>query len=133
MKVINSMLSFHTVCILTRAVSRSLAFHPTSKSFSKHSTVLYSSTSSSSSESTGSSTIVGADIEGPELPPIPSTVKRLFMVRHGEVINPGGDRPVYYGAMDVSLSPLGEDEARVRKEATEKISDTLENLDKRYT
>jgi len=32
-------------------------------------------------------------------------------VRHGEVINPGGDRPVYYGAMDVSLSPLGELEA----------------------
>ena len=33
------------------------------------------------------------------------------MVRHGEVINPGGDRPVYYGAQDVSLSPLGEQEA----------------------
>lgn len=33
------------------------------------------------------------------------------MVRHGEVINPGGDRAVYYGAMDVSLSPLGELEA----------------------
>mmetsp|Transcript_3045 Transcript_3045/g.4041 ORF Transcript_3045/g.4041 Transcript_3045/m.4041 type:complete len:219 (-) Transcript_3045:216-872(-) len=39
--------------------------------------------------------------------------KRLFLIRHGEVINPGGDRPVYYGAMDVSLSPLGELEAKV--------------------
>lgn len=118
MKVINSMLSIHTVCILSRVVSRSLAFNPTSKSFSKRSTALYSSStsssesSSSSSSSTGS-TIMSVNIEGPELPPIPSTVKRLFMVRHGEVINPGGDRPVYYGAMDVSLSPLGEDEARV--------------------
>ena len=37
--------------------------------------------------------------------------KRLFMVRHGEVINPGGDRAVYYGAMDVPLSLLGELEA----------------------
>ena len=42
---------------------------------------------------------------------IPEGYKRLFMVRHGEVINPGGDRPVYYGAMDVNLSPLGELEA----------------------
>ncbi len=54
------------------------------------------------------------DIEGPVVPPIPATCKRLFMVRHGEVINPGGDRSVYYGAMDVSLSPLGEQEAMVR-------------------
>lgn len=51
-------------------------------------------------------------IKGPELPPIAPTAKRLFLVRHGEVINPGGGRPVYYGAMDVSLSPLGEDEAK---------------------
>eukprot|EP00521_Asterionellopsis_glacialis_P013850 CAMPEP_0195305730 /NCGR_PEP_ID=MMETSP0707-20130614/36834_1 /TAXON_ID=33640 /ORGANISM="Asterionellopsis glacialis, Strain CCMP134" /LENGTH=262 /DNA_ID=CAMNT_0040369929 /DNA_START=235 /DNA_END=1023 /DNA_ORIENTATION=+ len=50
-------------------------------------------------------------VEGPELPPILPTCKRLFLVRHGEVINPGGDRPVFYGALDVSLSPLGEAEA----------------------
>ena len=49
---------------------------------------------------------------GPELPEIQPTAKRLFLVRHGEVINPGGSRPVYYGAMDVSLSPLGKDEAK---------------------
>ena len=49
---------------------------------------------------------------GPELPPLAVTAKRLFLVRHGEVINPGGDRPVYYGALDVPLSPLGEAEAR---------------------
>lgn len=47
----------------------------------------------------------------PLLDPVPEGYKRIFMVRHGEVINPGGDRPVYYGAMDVSLSPLGELEA----------------------
>lgn len=47
----------------------------------------------------------------PRLDPVPDGHKRLFLVRHGEVINPGGDRPVYYGAMDVSLSPLGELEA----------------------
>mmetsp|Transcript_5858 Transcript_5858/g.11090 ORF Transcript_5858/g.11090 Transcript_5858/m.11090 type:complete len:200 (+) Transcript_5858:73-672(+) len=52
----------------------------------------------------------------PSLPPISPTSKRLFLVRHGEVINPGGDRPVYYGAMDVSLSPLGEQEARAAAE-----------------
>lgn len=51
-------------------------------------------------------------ITGPPLPPIAPTAKRLFLVRHGEVINPGGDRPVYYGAMDVPLSPLGEAEAK---------------------
>lgn len=51
-------------------------------------------------------------LEGPDLPPVPSTSKRLFMVRHGEVINPGGDRPVYYGCQDVKLSILGEIEAK---------------------
>ena len=50
-------------------------------------------------------------LEGPALPPLPSTAKRMFLVRHGEVINPGGDRNVYYGAMDVLLSELGEQEA----------------------
>jgi hypothetical protein len=53
-------------------------------------------------------------LDGPDLPPVPLTSKRLFMVRHGEVINPGGDRPVYYGSQDVKLSPLGELEAKVR-------------------
>ena len=51
-------------------------------------------------------------VVGPELPPIGETSKRLFLVRHGEVINPGGDRAVYYGSMDVPLSPLGEEEAK---------------------
>lgn len=32
------------------------------------------------------------------------------------MINPGGDRPVYYGALDVSLSPLGQEEAKVAAE-----------------
>jgi phosphoserine phosphatase len=66
--------------------------------------------SSSSSENAGVEAT--AIIVGPKLPPIDSSAKRLFLVRHGEVINPGGDRPVYYGAMDVPLSPLGEAEAK---------------------
>ena len=45
-------------------------------------------------------------------PPNVST-KRLILIRHGEVINPGGNRPVYYGAMDVELSDLGKLEAQV--------------------
>eukprot|EP00980_Cylindrotheca_fusiformis_P023163 scaffold10199_cov146-Cylindrotheca_fusiformis.AAC.20 len=55
-------------------------------------------------------------IEGPSLPDLRPTSRRLFLVRHGEVINPGGDRPVYYGAMDVPLSELGEAEARAAGE-----------------
>jgi broad specificity phosphatase PhoE len=51
-------------------------------------------------------------VVGPDLPEVQQMAKRLFLVRHGEVINPGGDRPVYYGAMDVPLSPLGEAEAK---------------------
>ena len=54
-----------------------------------------------------------ADNDGsPQLPPLPSTAKRLFLVRHGEVINPGGDRTVFYGGADVPLSPLGQLEAQ---------------------
>lgn len=46
------------------------------------------------------------------LPDITNTdTKRLFLVRHGEVVNPGGSVPVYYGAMDVPLSFLGQKEA----------------------
>lgn len=32
------------------------------------------------------------EIAGPSLPPIQGTAKRLFLVRHGEVINPGERR-----------------------------------------
>ena len=53
-----------------------------------------------------------AAFAGPSLPDISPSTKRLFLVRHGEVINPGGDRTVYYGAMDVPLSTLGENEAK---------------------
>lgn len=46
-------------------------------------------------------------------PPLPVDAKRIFFVRHGEVINPGGpDRTVFYGGQDVPLSPLGEREAQ---------------------
>mmetsp|Transcript_11830 Transcript_11830/g.18161 ORF Transcript_11830/g.18161 Transcript_11830/m.18161 type:complete len:275 (+) Transcript_11830:133-957(+) len=47
----------------------------------------------------------------PTIPNVGKDSKRLFLVRHGEVINPGGDRPVFYGSQDVKLSPLGEQEA----------------------
>lgn len=50
--------------------------------------------------------------DSPTLPPLAPSAKRLFLVRHGEVINPGGDRTVYYGGMDVPLSPLGKQEAQ---------------------
>ena len=57
----------------------------------------------------GSSSSSGSDPN--HLPAVAATAKRLFLVRHGEVINPGGDKAVYYGAMDVPLSALGEQEA----------------------
>ena len=56
---------------------------------------------------------VSITLAGPELPPVDPGSKRLFLVRHGEVINPGGDKPVFYGCLDVKLSPLGEMEAKV--------------------
>lgn len=52
-------------------------------------------------------------IEGPSIPSISSNTKRIFWVRHGEVINPGGDQFVHYGSLDVELSPLGKEEAKV--------------------
>jgi broad specificity phosphatase PhoE len=51
-------------------------------------------------------------LNGPKLPLISKGHKRLFLVRHGEVINPGGDKAVFYGALDVPLSELGKEEAR---------------------
>jgi probable phosphoglycerate mutase len=62
-------------------------------------------------------------IVGPGLPSVAESSKRLFLVRHGEVINPGGDRAVYYGAMDVPLSPLGEEEARAAALYLERFDD----------
>lgn len=63
-------------------------------------------------DATAAATVTtGSSSDPRNLPLVPATAKRLFLVRHGEVINPGGDRAVYYGAMDVPLSPLGEQEA----------------------
>lgn len=93
--------------VLVSSALRSSAFTHSSRAvtFSKV------SRSMTSTESSTASYTKSSVIPGPELPPIPQTAKRLFLVRHGEVINPGGDRPVFYGAMDVLLSPLGEQEA----------------------
>ena len=44
----------------------------------------------------------------PTLVEVPAGYRRLFLVRHGEVINPGGDRPVYYGCQvgEIQLGSL---------------------------
>jgi ribonuclease H / adenosylcobalamin/alpha-ribazole phosphatase len=69
-------------------------------------------------EPTGSSNknddagVVAPSVPPKSLPAIAGTgTKRLFLVRHGEVVNPGGSVAVYYGAMDVPLSFLGQKEA----------------------
>ncbi|GMH57349.1 hypothetical protein TrRE_jg1581, partial [Triparma retinervis] len=45
------------------------------------------------------------------LPSLSPHLRRLYLVRHGEVIPPGGVHGVHYGDMDVPLSPLGKLEA----------------------
>lgn len=43
----------------------------------------------SSSPTEDIESVSSEEIIGPELPPIQGSSKRLFLVRHGEVINPG--------------------------------------------
>jgi broad specificity phosphatase PhoE len=74
-------------------------------------TRLFESTSSKTATTTTNQGVMVNQVV-PALPPLAPTAKRLFLVRHGEVINPGGDRTVFYGGMDVPLSPLGEQEAQ---------------------
>ena len=100
--------SFHSLSLLISFLSLASPFTPHS---------LYSPPSAKHqcwmSQSGGTATKATKQLNlVPELPEIPPASKRLFLVRHGEVVNPGGDRPVYYGALDVSLSPLGQDEAK---------------------
>jgi broad specificity phosphatase PhoE len=47
------------------------------------------------------------------IPPISRTAKRIFWIRHGEVINPGAaqNRTVFYGSQNVPLSSFGQQEA----------------------
>lgn len=93
---------------LFRKPSSSAALNP----FSSHTQGLATSALSSAKQSVSFKEATTAEMtSAPALPPLSPTAKRLFWVRHGEVINPGGDRPVYYGAMDVPLSPLGKQEA----------------------
>jgi broad specificity phosphatase PhoE len=109
----------HTLsaCLLALSVSRASAFTSSIVVVRRHASFgatarslhIHSMTSSNQQQDAKTNIV---SIVGPALPPIPPTSKRLFLVRHGEVINPGGDRPVFYGAMDVPLSPLGEAEAR---------------------
>ncbi|GMH97977.1 hypothetical protein TrST_g13818 [Triparma strigata] len=52
-----------------------------------------------------------------KLPPVAANARRVFMVRHGEVIPPNGAaHGVHYGDMDVDLSPLGKKEATAAAE-----------------
>jgi hypothetical protein len=113
-----------TIAILSKVPKTSSAFQPVALTGVISSTTGISAVTSDAATTTSrlfssskdmTLNLNDVQIQGPEIPPIPATSKRLFLVRHGEVINPGGDRPVYYGAMDVSLSPLGEQEAKVRK------------------
>mmetsp|Transcript_20998 Transcript_20998/g.42343 ORF Transcript_20998/g.42343 Transcript_20998/m.42343 type:complete len:304 (-) Transcript_20998:181-1092(-) len=91
--------------------STSNAFAPPSSSLSKL-ILLNMKGANSWADGKNAAPAIMCEVENvPILEPVPEGFKRLFMVRHGEVINPGGDRPVYYGAMDVPLSPLGELEA----------------------
>lgn len=55
---------------------------------------------------------MSTDTVSPIIPSIPNNAKRIFWIRHGEVINPGGNKDVYYGAQDVELSELGKLEAK---------------------
>jgi broad specificity phosphatase PhoE len=76
-----------------------------------------------SSETTASSTEAMSSVDAVpsdpyHLPPVSSRTKRIFWVRHGEVINPGAaaNRTVYYGSQDVPLSSFGQQEAIVAAE-----------------
>jgi hypothetical protein len=42
-----------------------------------------------------------------------TTVKAIVSnMSHEDIINPGGDKPIVHGAMDMLLCPLSEEEAR---------------------
>ncbi len=49
----------------------------------------------------------------PAIPSLSKTAKRVYWIRHGEVVNPGAaqNKSVFYGSMDVSLSSFGQQEA----------------------
>jgi broad specificity phosphatase PhoE len=74
----------------------------------------------------GKTTTTTNIIEGTVLPPVPATSKRIFWIRHGEVINPGGTRSVYYGAQDVELSEFGKVEAQLAGQYLQQF--TLHNI-----
>jgi hypothetical protein len=107
------MLMKHTIsaCLLALSVSRASAFTSCKgcrhASFGATRSLHITSSINQQDAKTGTKSI-----DGPDLQPILPTSKRLFLMRRGEVINPGGDRPAFYGAMDAPLSPLGEAEAR---------------------
>jgi broad specificity phosphatase PhoE len=77
---------------------------------------LSSETTASSADAMSSIDIVPCDPY--HLPLVSPRSKRIFWVRHGEVINPGAasNRTVYYGGQDVPLSSFGQQEAVVAAE-----------------
>jgi len=54
------------------------------------------------------------------IPSLSPHLRRLYLVRHGEVIPPGGIHGVHYGDMDVPLSNLGKLEAKAAAEFLKK-------------
>lgn len=115
--VVSSAHSAVSFMLVPAFASKSVLKLTTSSSLTRSSCFRYRSQLAMSSTSPASTTTTATTAEqiipGPELPPIPATCKRLFLVRHGEVINPGGDRAVFYGGADVPLSELGKEEAKV--------------------
>ena len=66
------------------------------------------------SDTTSTTTIDVMNTTGtPTIPPLSKTAKRVYWIRHGEVINPGAgqNKSVFYGSMDVPLSSFGQQEA----------------------
>jgi broad specificity phosphatase PhoE len=101
--------------------------HRSRTHYSTISSVLHLSSTDNMSTDGGITTMTTTNsIEGPVLPPLVSTSKRIFWIRHGEVINPGGTRVVYYGAQDVMLSDFGKLEAQVAAQYLQQF--TLHNV-----
>jgi broad specificity phosphatase PhoE len=110
------MIRLRASCVLFHAVSTGAAFLSSSPSSPRSVTTLRrlieEPTSSSKKDDAGVVDTVAPTVPPTSLPAIAGTgTKRLFLVRHGEVVNPGGSVAVYYGAMDVPLSFLGQKEA----------------------
>jgi len=89
--------------LLSICISLGIAFQPVGHKY-HHRSVVQSATTLRVSQQDAANAAYN-------LPPIPPNAKRLFLIRHGEVVNPGGTRKVFYGDMNVPLTLLGQQEA----------------------